>query len=53
MRNYDDVNEMLVQPDAADARGVQSDSDAIPVARVEGITSAAIMPGGGTLAEFP
>jgi hypothetical protein len=27
----------------------QADSDAIPVARVEGITSAAIVPGGGTI----
>ena len=55
VRNYDDVNEMLTFNQMLRTRvAYQSDSDAIPVARVEGITSAAIMPGGGTLAgEIP
>jgi imidazolonepropionase-like amidohydrolase len=51
VRNYDDVNEMLTFNQMLRTRvAFQSDSDAIPVARVEGITTAAIMPGGGVIA---
>ena len=54
VRNYDDVNEMLTFNQMLRTRvACQSDSDAIPVARVEGITSAAIVPGGGTWPEIP
>jgi imidazolonepropionase-like amidohydrolase len=55
VRNYDDVNEMLTFNQMLRTRmAYQSDSDAIPVARVEGITTAAIMPGGGVIAgEIP
>ncbi len=50
VRNYDDVNEMLSFNQMLRTRtAYQSDSDAIPVARVEGITTAAIMPGGGVI----
>jgi imidazolonepropionase-like amidohydrolase len=50
VRNYDDVSEMLPFNQMLRTRvAYQSDSDAIPVARVEGITSAAIIPGGGTI----
>ena len=51
VRNYDDVSEMLTFNQMLRTRvAYQSDSDAIPVARVEGITSAAIVPGGGVIA---
>ncbi|HEX7778998.1 MAG TPA: amidohydrolase family protein, partial [Vicinamibacterales bacterium] len=55
VRNYDDVSEMLTFNQMLRTRvAFQSDSDAIPVARVEGITSAAIVPGGGVIAgEIP
>jgi imidazolonepropionase-like amidohydrolase len=50
VRNYDDVNEMLTFNQMLRTRvAFQSDSDAIPVARVEGITTAAIVPGGGVI----
>jgi imidazolonepropionase-like amidohydrolase len=50
VRNYDDVNEMLQFNQMLRTRvAYQSDSDAIPVARVEGVTSAAIVPGGGVI----
>jgi imidazolonepropionase-like amidohydrolase len=50
VRNYDDVNEMLPFNQMLRTRvAFQSDSDAIPVARVEGITTAAIIPGGGVI----
>ena len=46
VRNYDDVSEMLTFNQMLRTRvAYQSDSDAIPVARVEGITTAAIFPG--------
>jgi imidazolonepropionase-like amidohydrolase len=49
-RNYDDVSEILPFNQMLRTRvAYQSDSDAIPVARVEGITTAAIWPGGGTI----
>ncbi|HYN10452.1 MAG TPA: amidohydrolase family protein [Vicinamibacterales bacterium] len=55
VRNYDDVNEMLTFNQMLRTRvAYQSDSDAIPIARVEGITTAAIVPGGGVIAgEIP
>ena len=55
VRNYDDVSEMLTFNQMLRTRvAFQSDSDAIPVARVEGITTAAIVPGGGVIAgEIP
>ena len=50
VRGYDDVSEMLPFNQMLRTRvAYQSDSDAIPVARVEGITSAAIFMGGGTV----
>jgi imidazolonepropionase-like amidohydrolase len=50
VRNYEDTAEMLPFNQMLRTRtAYQSDSDAIPVARVEGITSAAIFMGGGTL----
>ena len=46
----DDVSEMLTFNQMLRTRvAYQSDSDAIPVARVEGITSAGIFPGGGVI----
>jgi imidazolonepropionase-like amidohydrolase len=51
VRNMDDVSEMLDFNQMLRTRvAYQSDSDAIPVARVEGITTAAIFPGGGVIA---
>ena len=48
--NYDDVSEMLDFNQMLRTRvAYQSDSDAIPVARVEGITSAGIFMGGGVI----
>ena len=50
VRNMDDVSEMLDFNQMLRTRvAYQSDSDAIPIARVEGITSAAIFPGGGVI----
>jgi hypothetical protein len=50
VRNYDDVNEILPFNQMLRTRvAYQSDSDAISVARVEGITSAGIRPGGGMI----
>jgi imidazolonepropionase-like amidohydrolase len=50
VRNYDDVNEMLAFNQMLRTRvAYQSDSDAIAVARTEGITSAGIFPGGGII----
>jgi imidazolonepropionase-like amidohydrolase len=50
VRNYDDVSEILPFNQMLRTRvAYQSDSDAIPVARVEGITSAGIRPGGGMI----
>jgi imidazolonepropionase-like amidohydrolase len=50
VRNYDDVSEMLTFNQMLRTRvAYQSDSDAIPIARVEGITTAAIVPGGGVI----
>lgn len=50
VRNYDDVNEMLAFNQMLRTRvAYQSDSDAIAVARTEGITTAGIFPGGGII----
>jgi imidazolonepropionase-like amidohydrolase len=50
VRNMDDVSEMLDFNQMLRTRvAYQSDSDAIPVARVEGVTNAAIFPGGGVI----
>jgi imidazolonepropionase-like amidohydrolase len=50
VRSYDDVNEMLPFNQMLRTRvAYQSDSDAIAVARTEGITSAGIFPGGGII----
>ncbi len=50
VRSYDDVNEMLPFNQMLRTRvAFQSDSDAIAVARTEGITSAGIFPGGGII----
>jgi len=50
VRSYDDVNEMLAFNQMLRTRvAYQSDSDAIAVARTEGITSAGIFPGGGII----
>ncbi len=47
-RNFDDTSEMLEINAAVKAQvAYQSDSDAIPVARVNGITSVAVIPTGG------
>jgi len=47
-RNFDDTNEMLEINAAVKAQvAYQADSDAIPVARVNGITSVAVVPSGG------
>jgi imidazolonepropionase-like amidohydrolase len=49
-RGYDDLSEILPFNQMLRTRvAYQSDSDAIPVARVEGITTAAIWPSGGTI----
>lgn len=48
--NFDDVDEILTFNQMLRTRvAFQSDSDAIAVARVEGITSAGIFPGGGMI----
>jgi imidazolonepropionase-like amidohydrolase len=50
VRNYDDVGEMLPFNQMLRTRvAYQSDSDGIPVARVEGITSAGIISDGGLI----
>ena len=50
VRSYDDVSEMLDFNQMLRTRvAYQSDSDAVPVARVEGITSAAIFMTGGVI----
>ena len=50
VRNYDDVSEMLTFNQMLRTRvAYQSDSDAIPVARVEGITTVGVRPGGGMI----
>jgi imidazolonepropionase-like amidohydrolase len=47
-RNFEDTNEMLEINASVKAQvAYQSDSDAIPVARVNGITTAAVIPSGG------
>ncbi len=49
-RNFEDTSEMLDINAAVKAQvAYQSDSDAIPVARVNGITSVAVVPTGGLL----
>jgi imidazolonepropionase-like amidohydrolase len=49
-RNFEDTNEMLEINASVKAQvAYQSDSDAIPVARVNGITSAAVIPSGGLI----
>ncbi len=50
VRSFDDVNEILTFNQMLRTRvAYQSDSDAIAVARTEGITSAGIFPGGGII----
>jgi imidazolonepropionase-like amidohydrolase len=50
VRNFDDVSEILTFNQMLRTRvAYQSDSDAIAVARTEGITSAGIFPGGGII----
>ena len=50
VRSFDDVNEILTFNQMLRTRvAYQSDSDAIPVARTEGVTSAGIFPGGGII----
>jgi len=50
VRGMDDVSEMLDFNQMLRTRvAYQSDSDAVPVARVEGVTSAAIFMGGGVI----
>lgn len=49
-RNFEDTNEMLEINASVKAQvAYQSDSDAIPVARVNGITTAAVVPSGGLI----
>jgi len=49
-RGFDDTNEMLENNAAVKAQvAYQSDSDAIPVARVNGVTSVAVVPSGGLI----
>jgi len=49
-RGFEDVNEMLEINAAVKAQvAFQSDSDAIPVARVNGITTVAVVPTGGLI----
>ena len=48
-RGFEDVNEMLdVNPQLRTRVAYHAESDAIPVARANGITTVAVMPGGGT-----
>jgi imidazolonepropionase-like amidohydrolase len=55
VRNYDDVSDILPFAQMLRTRvAVQADSDAIPVARVEGVTTVAVRPAGGTISgEIP
>jgi len=47
-RGYDDVNEMLdLNPQLRTRVSYHAESDAIPVARANGITTVAVVPGGG------
>lgn len=49
-RGFEDTNEMLEVNASVKAQvAYQSDSDAIPVARVNGITTAAVVPSGGLI----
>ncbi|MBY0497653.1 MAG: amidohydrolase family protein [Cyanobacteria bacterium] len=49
-RGFDDVNEMLEINASVKAQvAYQTDSDAIPVARVNGITTVAVVPSGGLI----
>jgi imidazolonepropionase-like amidohydrolase len=51
VRGFDDVSEMLPFNQMLRTRvAFQSDSDAIAVARIEGVTSVAVTPGGGVIA---
>jgi imidazolonepropionase-like amidohydrolase len=48
-RGFEDVNEMLeLNPQLRTRMAYHSESDAIAVARTNGVTSVAVMPGGGT-----
>jgi imidazolonepropionase-like amidohydrolase len=48
-RGFEDVNEMLdLNPQLRTRMAYHAESDAIPVARANGITSVAVMPAGGT-----
>jgi imidazolonepropionase-like amidohydrolase len=49
-RGFDDVNEMLdFNPELRAVVSYQADSDTIPVARANGVTTVAVMPAGGIL----
>ena len=49
VRGYDDVNEMLdLNPQLRTRVAYHAESDAIPVARANGVTTVAVAPGGGT-----
>jgi imidazolonepropionase-like amidohydrolase len=49
-RGFDDVNEMLdFNPELRAVVSYQADSDTIPVARANGVTTVAVMPAGGML----
>jgi imidazolonepropionase-like amidohydrolase len=49
-RGYDDVNEMLdFNPQLRTVVAYHADSDAIPVARANGVTTVAVVPSGGLL----
>jgi imidazolonepropionase-like amidohydrolase len=48
-RGFDDVNEMLdINPQLRTRVAYHAESDAIPVARANGVTTVAVVPGGGT-----
>src|SRR4051812_49503429 len=48
-RGFEDTNEMLdVSPQLRTRVAYHAESDAIPVARANGITTVGVMPGGGT-----
>jgi imidazolonepropionase-like amidohydrolase len=48
-RGFEDVNEMLdISPQLRTRVAYHAESDAIPVARANGITTVGVMPGGGT-----
>jgi imidazolonepropionase-like amidohydrolase len=49
VRGYDDINEMLdLNPQLRTRVAYHAESDAIPVARANGVTTVAVAPGGGT-----